>query len=56
MKVTEEQMEAAGILPEQRDYCAHYLIDFKKCRLDHFPWVVACKHEKHLWDECEYNE
>jgi NADH dehydrogenase (ubiquinone) 1 beta subcomplex subunit 7 len=56
MKVTEEEMEAAGIEPEHRDYCAHFLIEFRKCRQEHFPWVVACKPQLHNWDNCQYED
>jgi len=53
---TEEEMIAAGIPADQRDFCAHLLIDFYKCRQEKFPWVVSCKHEKHKWEQCEYEE
>ena len=55
-KLTAEQMEAALIDPMFRDYCAHLLVDFYKCRREHFPWVIACKPEKHQWDECQAEE
>jgi len=56
MVATEEEMEAAGLPAEERDYCAHHLIDFMKCRKEKFPWVVSCKHEKHIYEECQYND
>lgn len=56
MKVTEEELEAAGIMPAERDYCAHLLVDFYKCRRQKFPWVAGCKPEKHAWDQCQYEE
>merc|ERR1711893_155628 len=49
-------MRAAGLQDEQRDYCAHLLIDFYKCRKENFPWVVACKGVKHEWDNCQYQD
>merc|ERR1711976_749523 len=49
-------MSAAGLTEEQRDYCAHHLIDFYKCRRDKFPWVAGCKDIKHHWDTCQYND
>jgi NADH dehydrogenase (ubiquinone) 1 beta subcomplex subunit 7 len=56
MQVTEEEMEAAGLIGEERDYCAHLLIDFFKCRKQKFPYVAACKHEKHVWESCQYED
>jgi len=45
-------MEAANIEPPFRDYCAGDLVEFLKCRRDHFPWVIACKPYKHQWEHC----
>jgi len=56
MKVTEAEMEAAGLTAEQRDYCAHTLIGFMKCRKQKFPYIAACKHERHVWEQCEYDD
>ena len=56
MHVTEEQMEEAGLTPDVRDYCAHHLIEYLKCRKEKFPWFSRCVHEKHVWDECQFNE
>jgi len=50
--LTEEQMEAAGIDPQFRDYCAHHFLEFLRCRQDHYPWVIACKAFHHQWQEC----
>jgi len=54
--LTMEQMEAACIDPEWRDYCAHHLVEFDKCRRDHFPWVIACAPQKHAWQQCQVEE
>jgi len=54
--MTEEQMEAAMLLPIDRDYCAHHLVEFLKCRRKHFPWVIACKPEHHVWMDCQADE
>jgi len=56
MKATEEEMEAAGLIETERDYCAHKLIEFVKCRKQKFPYIAACKHEKHVWEECQYED
>ena len=56
MKVTEEEMEAAGLDLDQRDYCAHHLIDFLKCSRENFPFGVVCKHLKHEWNNCQAEE
>jgi len=54
--MTEEQMEAADIDPFWRDFCASDLLEFKKCKREHFPWVIACKPYKHQWEQCEAEE
>lgn len=54
--ITAEEMEVAQIKPDQRDYCAHHLIDFYKCRREKFPWVHGCKHDLHVWNECQFED
>ena len=56
MHATVEEMEDAGLTAEERDYCAHKLIDFMKCRKQKFPYAAACKHQKHEWEQCEYED
>lgn len=56
MIATEEEMYAAKIPLKNRDYCAHYLLKFQKCRKDKFPWVYRCHHEKHEYLHCLYEE
>lgn len=56
MRVTQEEMAAAKIPLNLRDYCAHLFIPLTKCRVDNYylPW--KCKREKHAWEECEFQE
>eukprot|EP00914_Ancora_sagittata_P023148 GHVO01045867.1.p1 GENE.GHVO01045867.1~~GHVO01045867.1.p1 ORF type:complete len:152 (+),score=23.75 GHVO01045867.1:61-456(+) len=56
MKVSDAEMEAAGIAHEHRDYCAHLLIDFYKCRKDKWPMAALCNHERHTWDQCQADD
>jgi NADH dehydrogenase (ubiquinone) 1 beta subcomplex subunit 7 len=56
MIATEDEMEAAKLELHERDYCAHKLIDFRKCRSENFPYVANCKHEKHAYLTCEFEE
>ena len=56
MIATEEEMISANIKPEHRNYCAHHLLDFYKCRRKEYPLVYKCKHELHMWEECNYDE
>ena len=53
MRVTEAEMEAAGLSAAERDYCAHDLIDLYKRE---FLYIAACKQEKHVWESCQYEE
>merc|ERR1712221_11354 len=56
MKVTSKEMADAKIPLHLRDYCAHLLIPMMKCQLDNsfLPW--KCKHEEHLWQECQMED
>lgn len=54
MVATQQQMNDAQLVLQQRDYCAHYLIRLLKCKRDSFPNILACKHEQHDWDYCEH--
>eukprot|EP00320_Phaeocystis_rex_P001206 CAMPEP_0119072972 /NCGR_PEP_ID=MMETSP1178-20130426/61275_1 /TAXON_ID=33656 /ORGANISM="unid sp, Strain CCMP2000" /LENGTH=114 /DNA_ID=CAMNT_0007055029 /DNA_START=45 /DNA_END=389 /DNA_ORIENTATION=- len=56
MKVTREEMKAARIPLEWRDYCAHILIPLNKCRIDHYwlPWT--CMDLKHAYEKCQFDE
>merc|ERR1712193_319955 len=55
--VTEEEMDAAGLAKEQRDYCAHKLIPLLQCKRDNFPWVQWYCHEfKHAFDHCQHDD
>lgn len=56
MIATQEELEAANVPLERRDYCAHYYLEFMRCRHEKFPWVAGCKHELHDYDNCQYNE
>lgn len=40
MKATWEEMDEQRLTPGERDYCAHLLIDFKKCQVC-FYWVFS---------------
>jgi NADH dehydrogenase (ubiquinone) 1 beta subcomplex subunit 7 len=52
----QEEMDAAQIPWAWRDYCAHKLIPLNDCRHDNLyaPW--ACKHERHVYEKCQYKE
>ncbi|KAJ8920021.1 hypothetical protein NQ315_011671 [Exocentrus adspersus] len=56
MIATEEEMRSAKLPLEDRDYCAHLLINFLACRKDNWPWVVKCEHEKHEYLNCRHDD
>lgn len=56
MIATEDEMRAAKIPVEDRDYCAHVLLKYQGCRADVYPFVYKCAHEKHEYLTCEYEE
>ena len=56
MVATPEEMESAKLDLQDRDYCAHHLLDYRACRADTFPFVYKCAHEKHVYLTCEYQD
>ncbi|XP_022110399.1 NADH dehydrogenase [ubiquinone] 1 beta subcomplex subunit 7-like isoform X1 [Acanthaster planci] len=56
MVATQEEMMKAQVPLDRRDYCAHLYIAWQRCRRDNFPNVFACKHSKHEYDRCEYED
>jgi NADH dehydrogenase (ubiquinone) 1 beta subcomplex subunit 7 len=56
MIATIEEMQAMNVEVDKRDYCAHRWIEFMKCRDDKHPFYAKCAHEKHVWEECQYQE
>ena len=56
MIATEAEMMSAKLLPEERDFCAHKLLEYKGCRADVWPFVYKCTPEKHEYLNCQYEE
>ncbi|KAF6198531.1 hypothetical protein GE061_008279 [Apolygus lucorum] len=56
MIATEEELHSAKISLQDRDYCAHKLLDYRKCYRENFPWIMNCGHEKHTYLNCEYDD
>lgn len=56
MKADMDCLKSARILPEDRDYCAHYLLQYKICRYNNWPLVYRCAHEKHDFLNCEHDD
>mmetsp|Transcript_42084 Transcript_42084/g.51046 ORF Transcript_42084/g.51046 Transcript_42084/m.51046 type:complete len:90 (+) Transcript_42084:45-314(+) len=56
MQVTRQDMKDAKIDLQYRDFCAHLLIPLNECRRENLfaPW--SCKHEKHVYEKCQYFE
>ncbi|CAM1321329.1 NDUFB7 (predicted) [Pycnogonum litorale] len=56
MIASEEDMRLARIPLKDRDYCAHMLLDYQRCRLKEFPLLYRCGHEKHEYSHCKYDD
>ncbi|CAL1682352.1 unnamed protein product [Lasius platythorax] len=52
MKISEEDMIAAHIPPDQRDYCAHKYLELHECKRIHYPFMIKCAHKKHEYHAC----
>ena len=56
MIATKEEMDAVNLEKDARDFCAHKLIDYRRCRDENSPWFYKCAHEKHVYIDCQYDE
>ena len=58
MIATKEEMDAARIDLDRRNYCAHKLIDLQKCRSETYPHLMwlNCGHEIHDYGNCMQEE
>ncbi|KAJ8040932.1 NADH dehydrogenase [ubiquinone] 1 beta subcomplex subunit 7 [Holothuria leucospilota] len=57
MIATQEEMNAAMLPLDRRDYCAHLYIKYLACKQENPLGVhIKCKHEKHEYDLCEYED
>ena len=56
MKCTREEMKAARLPLEYRDYCQHILIPLNECRRQTWfsPW--KCTDLRHSYEKCQYDE
>ncbi|KAH0549358.1 NADH dehydrogenase [ubiquinone] 1 beta subcomplex subunit 7 [Cotesia glomerata] len=56
MVATEQELMAARIPLDKRDYCAHHYLKLEQCRYYNVPWMIKCSAEKHAWDQCAYED
>ncbi|XP_014478542.1 PREDICTED: NADH dehydrogenase [ubiquinone] 1 beta subcomplex subunit 7 [Dinoponera quadriceps] len=56
MLVSEEDMIAAKIPRDRRDYCAHKYMDLLQCHRIHYPVMLKCAYEKHEYSRCRAND
>jgi len=56
MKVTEAQLDAAGVDQAWRDYCSHLLIPLNQCRRANLSSPWKCVDERHGYEKCQYEQ
>ena len=56
MKVTREEMKAAKLPINFRDYCAHILIPLNECRKKTMYSPYQCTDLRHAYEKCQYDE
>ena len=56
MIATQEEMDSAKVHPKYRDYCAHKYIEYQACLKNNRPFYWRCKHERHEYAECEFED
>lgn len=56
MPVSEEDMIAAKIPHDKRDYCAHKYMELHECKRRFYPMMIKCAHERHEYQQCTVDE
>lgn len=56
MIATEEEMNSAKVPAQYRDYCAHKYIAYHACLKNNRPFYWRCRHERHDYGECEFED
>lgn len=56
VKTTKEEMIAAKVPPQFRDYCVDQYLDLQRCHKATFPHVQRCTTELHKYHKCEYDD
>lgn len=58
MVASVDEMDSVQLEPQFRDYCAHKLIKLRACK--NRQWIFAgssaCRHYRHAYEECLYQE
>ena len=56
MIATQAEMDSAKLTPKFRDYCAHKWIDYRACLKNNRPFYWRCRHERHSYGECVFED
>ncbi|XP_064355323.1 NADH dehydrogenase [ubiquinone] 1 beta subcomplex subunit 7 [Dromaius novaehollandiae] len=56
MVASAEQLAAARVPLEQRDFCGHRLLELLRCQRDAFPRVPRCHPQRHAWQACQHHD
>ncbi|KRY17267.1 NADH dehydrogenase [ubiquinone] 1 beta subcomplex subunit 7, partial [Trichinella patagoniensis] len=57
MIATDEEMDAWKLEYRDRDYCAHFYINHRRCLDNNRPFAYwNCKHERHELTKCEWED
>lgn len=56
MIATQAEMDSAKLTPPFRDYCAHKWIDYRACLKNNRPFYWRCRHERHSYGECVFED
>lgn len=54
--VTEQELLAAKVPKQYRDYCAHYYLKWLECRRRNFPYFNKCVALDHAHSQCEFDD
>jgi len=55
-KIGIEELRKENVAQAYRDFCAHLLVPLNRCRYDNLFLPSRCQHEKHLYEQCVYED
>ena len=56
MMISDEELTRQRIPLNARDYCAHLLVSFNRCKRKNLYLPYRCIEEKHEYEQCQYKE
>jgi len=55
-KISIDELRKEAVPQAYRDYCAHLLVPLNRCRYDNLFLPTRCQHERHIYEQCMYED